>query len=67
MGRNMFRLSFERAKLENVEEHPSVFIPVCVDMFLHVQPIFMRMQTCSYTRLSVLQFMLTQVPSCICV
>ena len=63
----MFRLSFAREKLENVEEHPSVFIPVCVDMFLRVQPICMRMQTCSYTRVSVLQFMFTQVPSCICV
>ena len=39
----MFRLSFDLGNFENVEEHPSVFVPACVGSEV-------RAQTCSCTR-----------------
>lgn len=39
----MFRLSFDGGNLENVEEHPSVFVPACAGLGLCAQ-------ICSYTR-----------------
>ena len=31
----MFRLSFDGGNLENVEEHPSVFVPACIGSGVH--------------------------------
>ena len=52
----MFRLSFDLGNLEK-DEHPFVFVPTCANMFLYTQPVFMRTQACSCTRVSVLLFM----------
>ena len=71
-GRNMFRKSFNRSMLENVKERPIVYVHVCTDSslctqlaFMHAWPAFMRTRTCSCVRVSVLESIRTQFPTCI--
>ena len=54
MGRNMFRLSSSWEKLENVEEHPSMFILACANLGLCVQACSCARNLYSFVRRLVL-------------
>ena len=58
--------------LENVKEQPIVHVHVCTDSslctqlaFMRAWPAFMRTWTCSCVRVSVLESIRTQFPTCI--